>query len=403
MPGTAHHRLTVGCLASVVVSRGVRSVLAAVLALLTVTGCAKFPEAAPRDWHDKPDLGVEAAPQPHLPGVTSDNPDAPGQPPASGPPDAPRGCADPDPQVVATCLEPTSAVAVLPDGQAALVAERTTGRVVRVEKGKPPVTLATFPVDPVGGGGLTGLALSPSYEEDDLIYAYVTTPTDNRVLRFAVGDVPKPVLTGIPRGTSDNAGALTAAPDGTLLVATGDAGDPRAAATPGSLAGKVLRVDGFGKPAKDDPGPGSPVLASGLHAPGGMCSDPATATSWVTDRTATRDVLYRVSAGPLLTPAWTWPDRPGVAGCAAAPGMLAVALTGASGLFVLHPTPDGRFVGSPQTVLAGTYGRLSGAALASDSLVWLGTANKGAGGPVVSSDDRVLRIRPPTGGGTGID
>jgi len=42
--------------------------------------------------------------------------------------------------------------------------------------------------------------------------------------------------------------------------------------------------------------------------------------------------------------------------------------------------------------------RMSAAALASDGLLWLGTVNK-AGGKPVSSDDRVIRILPPTGGG----
>ena len=32
------------------------------------------------------------------------------------------------------------------------------------------------------------------------MYAYISTPTDNRVVRIADGDVPKPILTGIPEG-----------------------------------------------------------------------------------------------------------------------------------------------------------------------------------------------------------
>ena len=40
------------------------------------------------------------------------------------------------------------------------------------------------------------------------MYAYISTPTDNRVIRIADGDVPKPILTGIPKGASGNTGAL---------------------------------------------------------------------------------------------------------------------------------------------------------------------------------------------------
>lgn len=395
------------CLALPVVSRVVRAVPAVLVALLTLAGCAQFPQTGPLDWQPKPDLGVEAAPRPELPGTalpgSPGSPGRPARPSPSGAAAAPQGCADPDPQVVATCLAPISAVAVLPGGQAALVAERSTGRVLRVEKDKPPVVVATLPVDPTGGGGLTGLALSPSYDEDELIYVYVTTPTDNRVVRLAVGDVPKPVLSGIPRGATGNAGALGAGADGALLVATGDAGDAAAPAAPGSLAGKVLRVDEFGRPLPTNPDPASPVFTSGLHTPGGLCTDPGTGTTWVTDRAGMRDVLYRVAPGAVATPAWAWPDRPAVAGCAVSPGMLAVALTGASGLFVLHLTPEGVFAGTPQTVLSGTYGRLSAAATGPDGLIWLGTTNKSGGGPVVSSDDRVVRIQPPSGGGSGVD
>jgi len=102
--------------------------------------------------------------------------------------------------------------------------------------------------------------------------------------------------------------------------------------------------------------------------------------------------------GPLFAPAWTWPDRPGVAGCVAQPGLVAIALTGAASLFVLHPGDNAMFTGTPENMLTNTYGRLSAAAFAPDGLLWLGTVNK-AGGKPVPSDDRVIRIQPPAGGG----
>src|SRR6185312_13272962 len=161
-------------------------------------------------------------------------------------PGPPQGCADPDPAVVATCLEPISALAVLPGSTpVSLAAERTTGRILRVQRQRPNQEVTTLAVDPAGDGGLTGLTLSPSYSEDELIYAYITTPVDNRVVRIAPGDPPKPVLAGIPRGATGNAGALAVDSHGMLLVATGDTGNPALAADPHSLAGKVLRIDTF--------------------------------------------------------------------------------------------------------------------------------------------------------------
>lgn len=372
-----------------------RGVAAALLGLL-LAGCATFPDEGTREWREKLEGagelgGPPVVPEPRSPQTPPPDPAAPqpGQPP-------PSGCVDPDPQVVATCLDPVGAIAVLPDGTSALVAERATGRVLRVQRDVDPVLVTTVPTDAAGGGGLTGLVLSPGYAEDQLVYAYVTTPTDNRVVRIAAGEPPEPVLVGIPRGARNNGGALGVDVDGSLLVATGDAGGTGAA--PGSLAGKLLRVDTLGRPAPGNPDPASPVLSSGLRAPGGICTDPGSSVTWVTDRAGPQDVLHLVVPGPLPAPAWTWPERPGVAGCVAQPGIVVIAQTGAALLFVLRPDGNGTFTGAPETLVKGTYGRLSAATLAPDGLLWIGTVNK-AGGAPVPSDDRVIRIQPPAGGG----
>jgi glucose/arabinose dehydrogenase len=286
---------------------------------------------------------------------------------------------------------------VLPGGVAALVAERATGRILRVERGQPPVLVTTVPVEGTGGGGLTGLVLSPTFSEDQLVYAYASTAADNRVLRIAPGEPPKPVLAGIPRGAANNGGALAVDRGGALLVATGDAGS---APAPTSLAGKLLRIDTLGRPAPGNPDPASGVLSSGLHIPGGVCTDVLSGTLWITDRLPDRDVLYRAQPGALGAPAWSWPARPGAAGCVAGPGVVAIAQAGAALLYVLRPAPNGGFTGEPELLLTGVYGRLNAATRGPDGLVWLGTVNKGGGGAVVPSDDRVIRIQPPAGGGS---
>jgi glucose/arabinose dehydrogenase len=373
--------------------------LALALALATLlTSCATFPDTGPKTWRDKVEGGGPLANPPRIPDQPPDSQEPPPPPPGeNGQGGGPTGCVDPDPQVVATCLNPLSAVAVLPDSQSALVAERATGRVLRVQKGKDPQLIATVSVD-AGGGGLIGLVLSPSYQEDQLLYAYAATPTDHRVVRIAVGDPPVPILTGIPRTPGNDSGALSVGRDGALLVATG-ADSPNPA--PDSLAGKVLRIDTFGRPFRDNPNPRSPIYTSGLRAPGGMCTALDSGAAWVTDHLAERDVLQRAVPGPVGDPAWSWPDRPGAAGCIAPPGAIVVAERGASALYLLHSTAPGAFTGTPRTLLVGAYGRLGPAALAPDGLLWLGTVNKGGGGPVASSDDRAIRIQPPSAGGGG--
>lgn len=371
---------------------GLRALLLVVL-LAFVAGCADFPDDGQRTWQDQVEnsgeLGgppsVQQPPPPGSPGGGQS------PPPQSSGPQQPAGCVDPDPQVVATCLSPVSAIAVLPDATSALVAERDTGRVLRVQRGTAPQVIATVPVD-AAAGGLTGLVLSPSYAEDELVYALASTGSDQRVVRISPGEAPKPVLTGIPRGPG---GALGVDPtSGYLLVATGGAN-----ADPASLAGKVLRIDTLGRPAPGNSG-GTAVYASGLTSPQGMCAGPD-GSAWVTDRAAGRDVLHRVAPGTLPAPAWTWPDRPGVAGCSVNAGVLVVALTGTKSVFALRPGENGTFTGDPQTLLVDAYGRLSAAAPGPDGLLWLGTTNKdgGAGAGPKASDDRVIRIQPPTGGG----
>lgn len=377
--------------------------------LASCAGCVSFAEQPPQQsWQSSATLTPESGPAPGLP----EDPSAPsgaGQAPQSGgnsvPP--PDGCTDYNPAVIATCLDPMFAVAVLPSdpqNPVALVGERRTGRILRVQRDTAPVLVAKLAVNPSGDGGLTGLALSPSYSEDQLIFAYITTATDNRLMRIAPGDTPKPVITGIPRGSSNNRGALAADHHGALLLATGDAGNASAAGNRGSLAGKILRIDATGGAADDNPVKGDRLVASGLHAPGGVCASADGSASWVTDRTAKQDLLYRISPGkPLGSPAWTWPDRPGVAGCIAWTGAVSVTTAKTGSLQNLPLAPDGSFTGKPHVTMTGKdgFGLLGGADLLSGTTAVAGTVNK-LGGSRVSSDDRaiVLNQQGNAGGGT---
>lgn len=377
--------------------------------VLLTSGCATFAEQPPPDsWKPQEQLTPQGGPEPDVPGEKK-----PGEGGAGGgnaPTDIPPpdGCKDYDPAVIGTCLDTVYAVAALPgDGQdpTALVGERRTGRILRVKRDTAPEVVATVPVDGSTDGGLTGLALSPTYAEDQLIFAYVTTPSDNRVVRIAPGDVPKPVITGIPRGAVNNRGALAPDRTGALLLATGDAGNAQAAGDLKNLAGKVLRFDATGAPAPGNPTKDSLVVASGLRAPGGVCTAVNGSSAWVTDRTATQDVLYRLEPGkPLSTPAWTWPDRPGVAGCAAFGGGIEIVTSTAGNGQWLPIASDGSFSGKPQVTLdkEQSFGLLGGVDAVNDQVAVVGTVNKDGGKPV-SSDDRAFVIVPPNGGGGGPD
>jgi len=88
------------------------------------------------------------------------------------------------PQTVATGLATPWGMAFLPDGSA-LVAERDSARLLQIRAGAAPVVRGTVPgVVPGGEGGLLGLAVSPTFGQDNLVYAYLTAANDNRA-RFS--------------------------------------------------------------------------------------------------------------------------------------------------------------------------------------------------------------------------
>ena len=316
-----------------------------------------------------------------------------------------------DPFVVATKLSTPVGLSLLPDGTA-LVGERSTGRIVRVQPrpGRPVPTVRTLTgLDTSGDGGLLDLAVSPAYAEDNLIYAYITTPTDNRVVDFTLTGPVTPVLTGIPKGRVDNEGRLAFAADGSLLVGTGDAGRPRLAGRASSLAGKVLRVTDIGTPAHGNPTPSSPVYTSGQRVVTGLCPLPGASTAFETESGAPGqpDEVNQLAAGanygwprtrststpPLadLPPAYRSPG-----GCAYLAGrlwvtsldgraLLSAPLRGSAGALRL-----GRFV----PTLHNVYGRLRTVVAASDGALWMTTSNRDGHGNPVPDDERVIRYLP---------
>nr|WP_226437904.1 PQQ-dependent sugar dehydrogenase [Rhodococcus yananensis] len=363
--------------------------VALAIGALVVPSCARFDDSATSPFTPEPtfDSGAGFGPLDPPSSTTTTPP----------PPEKLGPCDDPDPAVVATCLDATGGLVVLPDGESALVAERRTGRILLVTPDEDPVEFATVPVDGSGDGGLLDLALSPTFGEDRLVYAYITTASDNRVVRVAAGDTPKDILTGIPRGVTGNAGAIQFTSPTELAVLTGNTGNPTAATDPSSWAGKLLTTTTL-------PGPGEAaapaVLLSGIGTAGDVCRD-GNGNLWVTDRTVLEDRLQRVGAdGSTGTgPAWTWPEKPGVAGCAASPDGLAISLTDGRALSVLSIDPTtGAVTAAPTVTLQDRYGMLSGAASGPDGLLWLSTTNK-AGGEPTDTDDRVIRVQFPSGGG----
>lgn len=304
--------------------------------------------------------------------------------------------------MLATKLAAPTALVLLPDGSA-LVGERTTGRVLRVQPtpNKPTPTVRTIGgLSTAGGGGLLDLALSPHYRQDGLIFAYLTTATDNRVVAFTLTGPITPVLTGIPRGATGNAGRIAFGVDTLLYVGTGNAGNPAAAKDPKSLAGKVLRLTDIGEPAPGNPSPNSPVLTSGAAAVNGLCVDNKSKTL-IAVGTATDNQVNQVLAGSLRPIASLPAAQGGPGGCAVLNNVLYVSsLDGKALLSTTLTTKDNTLsVGSFVPMLQKKYGRLLTVIAAPDGALWLTTSNRDGKGSPVPTDERVIRIVPSGGGG----
>lgn len=348
-------------------------------AIAVLSGCARFDNAVSQPFTTPPDL---------MPGP----PSTPPPPPPLPPKPFPKVC--PAPGVMQGCLESTSGLIMGSDAKTALVAERTTGAVKEVSVSAEPKLKMVIPVDGSGDGGLMDIVLSPTYSQDRLMYAYVSTPTDNRVVRIAEGDVPKDILTGIPKGATGNTGSLTFTSPTTLVVQTGDAGNPGAANDPKSLAGKVIRIE---QPTTVGQAPPTTAL-SGLGAGGGMCLDPADKSLYITDRTPAGDRLQRIGPDSKATTVWTWPNRPGVAGCVALDGTVLVNLVNTKQTVAVRlAQATGAVTGDPEVVRQDVHGHAWGLAVAPDGNIWGATVNRTAG-DAEKLDDVVFPLFPQGGG-----
>lgn len=331
-----------------------------------------------------------------------------------------RGAAE----VTATIAEGLSVpwgVAFLPDGSA-VVTERDTARVLllrpRGDGWRVSEAGTVEEADPAVEGGLLGVAVSPSYDEDRTVFIYVTTATDNRIVRATLDDGrlgrPEPVLTGIPKGPIHDGGRLAFGPDGHLYASTGETGVREIAQDPDSLGGKILRITPDGEPAPGNPDPGSPVWSLGHRNVQGLAWDER-GRLWASEfGDSTWDELNLVEPGGnygwpmvegraadnpgvpadgLLDPALVWrTDRASPSGLAYADAALWLgALRGAR---LWRVTFDEAGEPSADDFFVGDHGRLRTVVAAPDGTLWVTTSNRDGRGTPSEEDDRILQVTP---------
>jgi glucose/arabinose dehydrogenase len=302
-------------------------------------------------------------------------------------------------------------LAFLPGGDA-LVAERGSGRILRVPQGggQARQVYRVPGVDAGGEGGLLGLAVSPNYASDQYVYAYFTAPSDNRIARFrlSAGGQPEVIFDGIDKAGIHNGGRIAFGPDGMLYAGTGDAGNRGEAQDPDDPNGKILRLTPDGRPAPGNPRSGSPVYSLGHRNVQGLAWDvqgrlfatefgqnefdevnlirPGRNYGWP-------DVEGKgdTHGGRFTNPLVTWhTDEASPSGAAIAGNTLYVAALRGERLWTVALRGDQ--LGDPHAELDGRYGRLRTVVTAPDGSLWLTTSNRDGRGDPRGGDDRILRF-----------
>jgi len=208
-------------------------------------------------------------------------------------------------QEVATGLQHGWDVGFLPDGKV-LVTERP-GRLTLLAGTTPGAAKTVVDADFAdvgarGEGGLMGLLVHPDFASSRRFTTCQThfdgdTAVDVRLITWELaadgGSATRlrdPLVGGLPLNPSGRHSGCrpTAAPDGSVLVGTGDAADPDVAQDRSLLGGKVLRID----LETGGPAPGNPFETS---------SDPDEQLVWTYGHRNVQGVAIRPGTGQALS------------------------------------------------------------------------------------------------------
>ena len=324
------------------------------------------------------------------------------------------------PKVVRTIADDLAApwgVAFLPNGDA-VVTERDTRRVLLLQAPSYDVRQvgtisAAVPLGDQGGeAGLLGVAVSPDFERDHLLYFYLSTAVDNRIVKapLAAGRLgtPRVILDGIPNGFIHDGGRLAFGPDGYLYASTGETGQPDLAQDKTTLAGKVLRMTTDGRPAPGNPFPGSQIWSYGHRNVQGLAFDDEDRL-WASEfGQDTYDELNLIEKGrnygwPLVegrgegtgltNPQVVWStDDASPSGLAYLDGHLWMGALKGERLWRVDVHGDHAV--HPVDYFVGKYGRMRTVVVTPEGRLWVTTSNRDGRGDPRPGDDRILLIDP---------
>ncbi|MFF4350739.1 PQQ-dependent sugar dehydrogenase [Streptomyces sp. NPDC001530] len=382
--------------------RAVTAVLAAA-ALLVTAGCSSDSGGKSDDGSIFPSIGSTK------PGASPSKEAAEETPPAKGSVKVVR--------TVTENLKTPWGLAPLPEG-GLLVSSRDEGTITRVdEKTGKQTELGQVPgVAPAGEGGLLGIALSPDYASDHMVYAYFTTASDNRIVRMLYDEkkpageqlgAPDTIFKGIPKGMIHNGGRIAFGPDKMLYAGAGETGDRGLAQDKKALGGKILRMTPDGDPAPGNPFGDSVVYSYGHRNVQGLAWDDKQRL-WASEfGQDTWDELNQIKPGdnygwPVVegksdnlkyhNPIAQWPtDDASPSGIAYAEGSIWMAGLRGERLWRI-PLNGTKASAAPEAFLKGTYGRLRTVVSASGDKLWLTTSETDGRGSPGKGDDRILEL-----------
>ncbi|WP_329270554.1 PQQ-dependent sugar dehydrogenase [Streptomyces sp. NBC_01451] len=391
----------------IVQRRAVTAVLAAATLLLTA-GCSS-------DEGGSGDGGGPGGNDSASPGRTSPE----SSPPARGAEQTPP--AKGSVKVVRTVTEGLKTpwgLAPLPDGDL-LVSSRDEGTITRVdtETGRKTEVGEVPGVSAAGEGGLLGLALSPSFSSDHMVYAYFTTDSDNRIARMLYEEekpageqlgAPNTVFRGIPKGYIHNGGRIAFGPDRMLYAGTGESGETGLSQDKASSGGKILRLTPEGEPAPGNPFPDSPVYSYGHRNVQGLAWDSKQRLFASEFGQDTWDELNQIEPGDN----YGWPEAEGdsdddafhnpvaqwhtddasPSGVAYAEGSIWMAGLKGKRLWRV-PLKGTETSADPQAFLEDEYGRLRTVVSAGGDKLWLVTSETDGRGSPEGGDDRILELQ----------
>jgi glucose/arabinose dehydrogenase len=323
-------------------------------------------------------------------------------------------------RTLATGIRVPWGLARQPDGSV-LVSARDSYQILSVNLESGATTLlgtvagAVSNVSQAGEGGLLGIAVSPTFTDDRLVYVYFSTASDNRVATVSYDPSrpegqqlgsPQALVSGIPHNVHHNGGRLGFGPDGFLYATTGEAENPDLAQDKGSLGGKILRMTTAGKPAPGNPF-GTLVWSLGHRNVQGVAWDPA-GRMWASefgDKLADELNLIepgrnygwpatqgRTSQAGYTSPVAQWgTDEDSPSGIAYAGGCVWMAALKGQRLWRI-PLNGTAVVADPQPFLVGELGRLRSVLAVDDHTLLVTTSNRDGRTTPRTGDDRLVLL-----------